>query len=103
MAADPFRTSRCPVGQECPLDKFFRPRRGEQASLGRTRSGRQYRRRVVYTEDDVNLIACMYQVDLARVESELFRLGGYDMNASPEKNAMHYVLHYVLYTLNNGY
>ena len=102
MAANPFHTTRCPEDEECPVGKFFRPR-NERASLRRTRSGRQYHRRVVYTEADINLIACMYQVDLARVEDEMIRLGCYDMNATLEKNAMHYVLHYVLWTLNDSY
>lgn len=103
MAADPLRTSKCPVGQECWLEELFRPRRGEQASLGKTRSGRRYCRDVVYTERDINLTACMYHTNFALVESELLRFGAYDLEMDLEENVMHYVLHYMLRVLNDGY
>ena len=102
MAANPFRTSRCPKGQECWLEELFRPR-DERASLRRTRSGRQYSKDVVYTERDVDLAAYMFYANFAIVESELLRLGAYDLDMGLEENVMHYVLHYMLRVLNNGY
>lgn len=95
------KTSKCPVDEPCVLATTFQFTTQPVHRHGRTRSGRGFAKKTLYTEKDVNLKACMKKLDYSFVEYSLFVFGAYDMNKTLEENVEHYALHKALFDLND--